>query len=170
MSVKISDLLQLDSKVEIAPGKFLPIHGLSLDAMLSLFMSHQTEFMILYEQGQQMKGRMDATVLHPFLLAAPDFVAKVIALASDSTGQEDDIKKIPSTAQLIALHEIWKLSVPDPKKAGELLSVAMEQLRRLSQTKAKKQSETQISQPSNATSAESSNSSAPMATDPSATS
>jgi hypothetical protein len=34
-------------------------------------------------------------------------------------------KGMPATVQLIALGEIWKLSVPDPKKARELLSEVM---------------------------------------------
>jgi hypothetical protein len=130
MKIKISDLLNLSTVVEVSPGKpGLPVRALSLNEMMKLFMDSQDIFLKLYSMGFTMNRSQD---LAGFLLAAPEVVVRIIAVASDCEGQEEDIAKIPATVQLIALFEIWKLSVPDPKKAKELLSEVTAQLRRLS--------------------------------------
>jgi hypothetical protein len=164
MSVRIRDLIQLEESVEVSPGHRLPIHGIPLNGIVQLFTEHQEEFMALYAKGQAMGKGSKIEALAPFLLAAPDFVAAVVAIGSDTQGQEEDIKKMPATVQLIALHAIWKLSVPDPKKAQELLSEVMDQLRKLSQKAKTKTSARKTSTPLSETSVEPSSSSAPMDT------
>lgn len=136
--VKIADLLPVSESVEVAPGKFLVLHPLSLDEMLKLFMAHQTSFLALYAKGMQSKENPD---LAPFLLVAPELVSTMIAYAADAVGQEADVALLPATVQLIALEAIVRLSVPDPKKAKELLSGVMAQLRRLSQKGEQSQTE-----------------------------
>ena len=59
-------------------------------------------------------------------------VAEIIALASDEPESVEAVKKLPATVQLIALAEVWKASVPDPKKARELLSEVTALLRKVS--------------------------------------
>jgi hypothetical protein len=131
---KIADLLQFDEEIEIAPGKFLSIRPINLDEMVLLFTKYQEAFVALY--NRTLTSESDAQVnLGPFLVAAPDLVAAIIAIASDSAaepGAEELIRhKMAATVQLIALKRIWEISVPDPKKAKELLFEVTAQLRRL---------------------------------------
>lgn len=118
MPIRISDLLPVEASIEVAPGKHLPIRPLALQEMVSLFLSGQEEFLAMYSAGLKIKDNSD---LAPFLLATPGLVARVIGFASGTQGQEEDIMRLPATVQLEALREIWRLSVPDPKKARELL-------------------------------------------------
>ena len=67
-------------------------------------------------------------------MSAPDVVAKIIAMASDEPESAPVVEKhMPATVQLIALSEIWALSVPDQKKAAQLLSEVTSLLQRLSE-------------------------------------
>lgn len=131
MAIRIADLLPTKAKVEVSPDKFVEIRSLTLAEMVQLFLVSQDLFLSLYAKFQE--GSTDTDKLAPFLLGAPEFVANVLAYAMDAEGQQEDIKRMPPTVQLIALNECWKMSVPDPKKARELLSVVMAQLRQLSQ-------------------------------------
>ena len=134
--LRIADLLPIAGRVEVSTGNFLPIRPLYLDEMINLFLGYRSTFLSMYATSID----ADAGIgFAPFLTVAPELVAKIIALASDTEGQEDDIKLMPATVQLIALHDIWKLSVPDPKKAAELLSEVTGQLLKL---KEKQKSET----------------------------
>jgi hypothetical protein len=110
-----------------------------MDQVVELIVASQDVFLALYgvSQAAVRKGEEDMLAeLSPILMAAPGVVARVISLASDSQGQENLIMQLPFTVQLIALQTIFKQTVPDPKKASELLSVVMGQLRKLSQRKA----------------------------------
>lgn len=127
--VKIEDLLPKNVEVEVSPGKFLSIRPLELQELMTLFASAQDVFMGLYAAVRSPGSNYQK--LAPLLMAAPAFVANVLALATDSVGQEKAIRRIPFGVQLIAVHECWRLSVPDPKKLGELLSGVMDDLRAL---------------------------------------
>jgi len=130
-NVKIEDLIPKDVQVEVSPGKFLNIRPLELQEMMTLFIGAQDLFMNLYAAVQAPGTTYQK--LSPLLLAAPEFVANVIAAATDSVGQEKAIRRLPAAVQLIAVHECWRLSVPEPKKLGELLSVVTGELRKLRQ-------------------------------------
>lgn len=125
--VKIADLLPQPEKVEVSPGKFLEVHHLSLEEIVKLFWVYQNTFLAIYAEGTNAKPNYE-----PIMLAAPDMVADIIAIGAGAVGQEEDIKRLPGTVQLIALRKIWAMSVPDPKKLQESLSGVMGELRRLS--------------------------------------
>jgi len=129
--MKLADLAQLGVEVEVAPTQFIKVRGLSLNEMVGLFVRQTESFLTLYAQG--MEGKADIKDLTPFLLTCPTMVAEIIALATDEPQEVNNAMKLPGTVQLIALSEIWKLSVPDPKKAQELLSVVTALLRSLVQ-------------------------------------
>ena len=131
MVVNIADLLPSPIKVLVVDDKYLELQPLSLEAMVTLLVDNQELFLTLYSQAET--GTTASEKIGAVLLSAPEFVSKIIAIAAGAVGQEAHIRKLPPTVQLIALHELWKASVPDPKKAGELLSVVMAQLRGLSQ-------------------------------------
>jgi len=131
MSVRIADLLSPPSKVLIREGVFLDVRPLELSEMLKLLITSRDVFLGVYSQFQS--NMQDEEKLASILVAAPDFVAEVIGIASETVGQESDIRKLPASVQLIALKEIWTASVPDPKKLKALLFEVMAQLRKLPQ-------------------------------------
>lgn len=119
--IKVEDLVNLKRPVDVTETKQIMVRGLSLQEMLNFFVEAADVFLPLYNMGLQ--GIHNAEALTPFLLSSPELVAKIIATASDSPDQADVIQKyMPGTVQLMALLETWKASVPDPKKAHELLS------------------------------------------------
>ena len=132
--LSIAALLEVSTaEVELSPGKILKVRPLNLQEMIQLLIQNQQAFLAMYSSA--VGGNEGQINLSPVLLAAPEMVAEVIALASD---QEDTAhaaaiiqKQMPATVQLIALERIWTLSVPDPKKTFALLSGVMAQLRRL---------------------------------------
>lgn len=128
---KLADLLQFGSEVELTPGKMLSVRPLNLDEMVTLFLKYQRAFIGMYATAQS-AGDSLVLQLGPFLAAAPDLVATIIAIASDSMDEDGAVeivkRQMPATVQLIALEAIWRTSVPDPKKAKELLSGVMAQL------------------------------------------
>ena len=130
MAVNIAALLPKPIEVEVSPGNMLVLKPLTLEQMVTLLIDNQRLFLIMYSQFES-GSTMEAKV-GTMLVTAPEFIARLIAMAADAEGQEDDIKRLPPTVQLIAVHELWKASVPDPKKAKELLSEVMAQLRKAS--------------------------------------
>jgi len=127
--VKIKELAQLGTPVDISDTEQIMVRALSLKEMVTLFIESKDVFISLYSVG--LEGPT-VEVLAPFLLSAPDVVARIIALASDEPESAAVIEqRLPATVQLIALAEIWSLSVPDPKKARELLSEVTALLQKL---------------------------------------
>lgn len=128
--LKILDLFELSSEtVEISPGKFIPVDPLSLEQMISLFIHYQEPFIKMYGAEFQKNGIINLT---PFLLAAPEMMARIIAIGCDNDDPDTIAgirKKMPAQLQLIAVEKIWAISVPDPKKFAELLSGVMALLR-----------------------------------------
>ena len=56
---------------------------------------------------------------------APRLVADIIAYGMNADDQVNDIMQIPGFTQVELLAEIWKVSIPEPKKLFSLLSEAM---------------------------------------------
>ena len=130
--VKIADLAQLGRTVDISEDQSIWVRPLNLREMVSLFIDSREVFLPLYAAG--LDGNVTADSLAPFLLSAPEVVARVIAMASDDPESAPVVEKLmPATVQLIALSEIWKASVPDQKKATQLLSEVTALLQKLSE-------------------------------------
>lgn len=131
-TVKLADLAQLSRPVDISDDQQIVVRALNLREMVTLFIESQDVFLPLYAAG--IDGKADAEHLGPFLLSAPDVVAKIIAMASNEPESAATVEQnMPATVQLIALAEIWKASVPDQKKASQLLSEVTGLLQRLSE-------------------------------------
>ena len=130
--VKIADLAQLSRTVDISDEQQIVVRPLSLREMVTLFVDSREVFLPLYAAG--VEGKVDAEQLGPFLLTAPEVVAKIIAMATDEPESARLVEtRMPATVQLIALAEIWKASVPDPKKPRELLSEVTTLLQKLNE-------------------------------------
>jgi hypothetical protein len=130
--VKIADLAQLSRPVDISEDQHIMVRALNLREMVGLFVESRDVFLPLY--AASLEGSNVTEVLAPFLLSAPEVVAKIIAMASDDPDSALVVEKnMAATVQLIALAEIWKVSVPDQKKARELLSEVTSLLQKLSE-------------------------------------
>lgn len=128
-TVKLADLVNRPRPVDVSDEEQILVRALTLKEMVTLFLESQEAFLTLYAAG--LKGGDMEEALSPFLLTAPELIAKIIALASDEPESKDAVEtSMPATVQLIALVEVWKASVPDPKKASELLSEVMAQLQK----------------------------------------
>lgn len=129
-TVKIADLAQLSRPVDISDTQQILVRALNLREIVTLFIESQDVFLPLYAAG--IEGKATPDELAPFLLASPGLVAKIIAMASDDPDSAATVEHMmPATVQLIALSEIWKASIPDQKKASELLSVVTDLLQKL---------------------------------------
>lgn len=129
-TIKIADLAQLGRPVDISDTQQIMVRALNLREMVGLFIESREVFLPLYAAG--IEGKIDTEELGPFLLTAPQVVAKIIALATDEPESAGIVEqRMPATVQLIALSEIWKASVPDAKKARELLSEVTTLLQKL---------------------------------------
>lgn len=123
MAVKFADLIPQPIQIQVGDGAF-SVNPLGLDHLAALLHRYREAFLALYVEGTE--AQPDYSKL---MNSATDMVTDIIAMAADALGQEEDIKKLPGTVQLTALAEIWRLSVPDPKKLVESLSVVMGGLR-----------------------------------------
>lgn len=133
--VKIADLAQFNRSVDISDNQQIVVRALNLREMVGLFIDAKDVFLPLYAAG--ISGEATAESLAPFLLSSPELVAKIIAMASDDLASAPTVEKhMAATVQLIALSEIWQLSVPDQKKASRLLSEVTSLLQRLSEKEA----------------------------------
>lgn len=128
--LKIAQLAQLKHMVDISDTEVIEVRPLSLIEMVKLFLDSKDAFLPLFAAG--VEGKLRTEDLLPFLMSTPEIVARIIAFASDEPDQVEAVQKcMPATVQLIALREIWKASVPEPKKAQELLSEVMALLSKL---------------------------------------
>lgn len=129
--VSIADLIPQAEKIEVQPGKAIEVNPLTLEQVAKLFWEHQDSFLTLFQTGNS-----ESPNFGPLVVAAPRMVAQIIAYGAGSEDQAaiDSAVKLPATVQLIALANIWRMSVPDPKKFKEALSGLMVELRKVSDT------------------------------------
>lgn len=131
-TIKIAELANLGRPVDISEDQQIMVRALNLREIVALFVDSREIFIPLYAAG--IEGKLAPEQLGPFLLSAPDVVARIIAMASDEPEQATIIEtRMPATVQLIALAEIWKASIPDQKKARLLLSEVTALLQKLSE-------------------------------------
>jgi hypothetical protein len=129
VAIKISDLIEPPVSVEVSARGSIELRALNLQEIVNLLLTYQDSFVTIYAEGMSAKPNFSG-----IMIAAPDMIVDLIAIAADAVGQEADIKRLPATVQLSALVHIWKQSVPNPKELRELLSQVMGQLRQLSLT------------------------------------
>lgn len=123
MGVKISELLPKPALIDTGTGEF-SVHALDLKEIVELITEYREGMAMLFDGGMAGKD------LTPVVAKAPFMVRDIIAKAADVDDPEEvnAIEHLPGTVQLVALMEIWKLTVPQPKKMLQLLSMVREQL------------------------------------------
>lgn len=111
----LEDLLPEPKQVIIGRGA-LTIRGLEMQEMARLLAAYKGTLMgYLAGQKQDWMG---------LLVASPELVTDIIAMASGYEDEQDraKLRRIPPQFQLDCLEAVYKLSVPDEKKLGELLT------------------------------------------------
>lgn len=128
MAVKITDLLPAPVKIVVAEGKEpLVLRHLELSEIVTLLFSHASEFLAMYAESQNEKPNY-----LKFISLAPALCAQAIAMSADDPDNVASYRKLPFSVQVIALRELWKVSVPDPKSFGETMRTLFNELKRLS--------------------------------------
>lgn len=122
MGVKISELLPKPVDVDAGIGTF-QVRALNMKELVQLIVDHREGMVALFDGGM-------AGDLSRFVDEAPDLSRDIIALSAGVTDSEEieAIEQLPGTVQLVALLEIWRLTVPQPKKLVELLSALRTQV------------------------------------------
>lgn len=126
--VKLADIIPKKIVVEIAEGQGIELGVVTLEQIAKLYWTYQDTFLSLYATGSG-----DEPNYTTIVMAAPTMVAQIIAYAAGEEDSVEAIKTLPPTVQLIALSEVWKLSVPDPKKLKEALTSLMSEIQKISQ-------------------------------------
>jgi hypothetical protein len=128
MPVKVSQLLPPPARVPLG-DKFLEVRGLALPEVVELISNYRSDFVRLLILARE--GLPNFTEV---VDVAPKMVQDILCYATNSKGdpdEEDAVAQLSAGVQLIALSEIWKLTVTDQKKIRDLLSGAMAELRKL---------------------------------------
>lgn len=125
MTMSIKDLLPPPAEINLGRGS-LSLKGLSLEDVVVLINKHKEAFGMFFVS----EGNPDMTAI---ISSAPDMVAEILARSAGMVGQEDEMKLIPASLQLVALTAVWEASVPDPlavRKAIEKLQVEVSKLKK----------------------------------------
>lgn len=123
--MSLVDIVDLKETIEFEiKGKKLEIEvrGLSTEDLAVLSSTYDKHLDSLF------KGNLDFTKI---LKEAPEFVAKVIALAADDLKGIDKAARLPFGVQVKALKEIYGLTFPDEEFLGEFINQLIGTLRGL---------------------------------------
>src|SRR5689334_15848153 len=98
-TLKLKEIGELSSR-PVEAGKDMDgndvqfmVRGLSLQEIIQVFLESQDAFLSLYAAA--VKDEMTVQMFAPFLLSAPEMVARIIALASDEPESVKTIARLP---------------------------------------------------------------------------
>lgn len=127
MPVKVSELFPEPSRVPWG-DRYLEVRGLGLEEVTGLIQGFRGDFlrmMVLVRQGES--GVLE------LVNACPKLVTMILGIATDSIDDEVEmrhVRRIPAGVQVLAVPEVWRLTVSDQKKIQELLSGLRELVRK----------------------------------------
>lgn len=119
MAIKVSELFAINKVIKVS-GKDVEIQPLSLEQIVKLLAIYREEIIMMFSDS--LSGELNMVTM---VATAPRLVADIIAYGMNADDQVDDIMKLPGFTQVELLAEIWKVSIPEPKKLFSLLSEAM---------------------------------------------
>lgn|ERR1035437_2292108 len=119
MAIKVSELFAINKTIVVS-GKSIEIQPLSLEQIVKLLAIYREEIIMMFSDS--LSGELNMVTM---VATAPRLVADIIAYGMDADDQVNDIMKLPGFTQVELLAEIWKVSIPEPKKLFSLLSEAM---------------------------------------------
>ena len=119
MALRVSDLFVIAKKVTIG-NVDVEIRPLTLEQIIRLLTVYREDIITMF--SDTVSGELNMITL---VATAPRMVADILAFGMDADGQQNDIMKLPGFTQVELLAEVWKVSIPEPKKLYSLLSGAM---------------------------------------------
>ena len=128
MPIKVSQILPPPAKIPVG-DQFLEVRGLTLPEIVELISDHRDDFVRL-----MILARGGVPNFVEMIEMAPMMVQMILACATGSKGdpvEETAVAQLPAGVQLIAMTEIWKLTVTDQKKIQGLLYGALAEMRKL---------------------------------------
>lgn len=109
----LSDLLPVPELINLGRGT-LAVRGLSLQELIALASRHKQDYAAFFN-GEDID--MATLAVH-----APQLIAEAIGLATDKKYTVDELSNLPVGVQVEMVSAIWKLTVPDLKKLGDLFT------------------------------------------------
>jgi hypothetical protein len=130
---KLANLIDLTAQVALSDDPTRPkmeVRGLQLQEVIPLLLENRDLFVTAWSAIQA--GKTPVQQFGGILATAPEFVAAILQKACTNIELEDgqSFGTLPMGVQLIAMAEVFKLTCPDPKRVGELLSEVMGLLRK----------------------------------------
>ena len=146
MGVKISQLMPPPRRVELGDGSF-EVRGLTLQEIVNVLVVYQGAFLPFLSPTQQPTDEKKVNGSDPasepanfslLIATSPLMVRDIICLAA---GIDDDeeikaVERLTAEVQLLALKEIWELTVPNPKKLHDLVLAVGEVFKGMNQNPA----------------------------------
>jgi len=121
----LSEIIGATKQVDAGGGRMIEVRGVSLEEISRLLAVHRSQFesliiMAATEQPDWMG----------FVAGAPLFINDLLAVAMEIEDEEDKklVGKLPLGTQVLAIKDIWGLTVPQGKKFSELVSTAIQWL------------------------------------------
>jgi hypothetical protein len=114
--------------VETSNGTRIAVRGLSLVDLSQLARAHGKQLAGAFDafKGMEANENDDATAtLHQLIERAPDLVAEVIALATDSPGEAAAAKQLPFGLQVAILNETGKQTFVTEGGLGKTLEIVI---------------------------------------------
>jgi hypothetical protein len=130
---KLANLIDLTAQIALSDDPKRPkmeVRGLQLQEVIPLLLENRDLFVTAWAAIQA--GKTPVQQFGGILATAPEFVAAILQKACTNIELEDgqSFGTLPMGVQLIAMAEVFKLTCPDPKRVGELLSEVMDLLRK----------------------------------------
>ncbi len=134
--MSLKDLELPSAKVQVSDEVFFTVRGLSLSDISVLLNSHGKELGMIFEKVKdELQGRSEGITANDVQYfakvlfdKAPDMVARAIALAADDPGEEDKIKRLRFTVQIIAIQEVLRLTFTTEAELKKLVEIVIQWL------------------------------------------
>ena len=134
--MSLKDLELPEARVQVTDEVFFTVRGLSLSDISVLLNSHGKELGLIFNKVKdELQGRSDGITANDvqhfarvIFDKAPDLVAKAIALAADDPGEEDKIKRLRFTVQIIAIQEVLRLTFTTEAELKKLVEIVIQWL------------------------------------------
>ena len=134
--MSLKDLELPSAKVQVSDEVFFTVRGLSLSDISVLLNSHGKELGLIFQKVKdELQGRSEGITANDVQYfakvlfdKAPDMVAKAIALSADDPGEEDKIKRLRFTVQIIAIQEVLRLTFTTEAELKKLVEIVIQWL------------------------------------------
>lgn len=109
----LKELVIESREVALPGGQSLTVHGLTLEDITNLLGAFKNEISQIFNGGMDVPDMTSR---------APLFTATLIAVGAGEPDAVEQARKLPLGTQMIALEEIWNLTLPDDDALGKLMA------------------------------------------------